>query len=317
MAAQLNRGKILKDRAFMLAQAREFFAKRQILEVDCPILTQGASIDANIDLIPARYANLEIRYMHSSPEYGMKRLLAEGISDIYQLSHVFRDAEFSYKHNPEFMMAEWYRLAVSYEFMIAEALDFVRLFLGPLPAYTLSYREALQEYADLDYVKASIPDLIEYLQNRGIQPYAHIEKEGKDALLNLILAMVVEPHLGKDKLCVLTDYPATQAALAQTKWQNDEQVAERFEIYYAGLELANGYHELGDAGEQRKRLMEANQIRNGLGKNQLPIDEAFLEALKKGFPDACGVAVGFDRLMMLRHQASTIAEVIPFAWTTA
>ena len=313
---------ILQDRAFMLAQVRNFFAMRQVMEVDCPILTQGASVDAHIDLIPASYINSETRYMHSSPEYGMKRLLAEGIGDIYQLSHVFRDGESGVKHNPEFMMAEWYRVGMSFEKMIQETLDFVRLFVGNLPAKTISYREAFLQYVGFDYVKASISFLMRYLEEMKLQFYEGIENEGKDALLNLIIASVVEPQLGKDEhgkneLCVLAYYPSSQAALAKTQWHGDEQVAERFEIYYGGLELANGYHELINAKEQYSRFVEANQTRMNLGKNPLPIDKFFLKALEKGLPDCCGVAVGFDRLMMLRHHSSHIAEVIPFVWSEA
>lgn len=312
-----NRVAIFKDRAFMLARARAFFAARNVVEVDCPILTSGASVDAHIDLIPAQYATCETRYLHSSPEYGMKRLLSEGIGDIYQLSHVFRDGESSSKHNPEFMMAEWYRVGMPFKTLIEETLDFVRLFLGVLPARAISYREAFLKYAGFDYVPASIPFLLEYLHAKGIHPYAGIENEGKDALLNIVLGAVIEPHLGEGELCALAYYPATQAALAQTQERGDEQVAERFEVYYRGLELANGYHELTHAKEQRARFVEANQARASLGKRQLPLDEAFLAALEKGLPDSCGVAVGFDRLMMLRHRTSHIADVIPFVWQEA
>jgi elongation factor P--(R)-beta-lysine ligase len=317
MNNNLNMMTVLQDRAFMMAQARAFFAARNVVEVDCPILTRGASVDSHIDLLPACYAGCETRYMHSSPEFGMKRLLADGMGDIYQLSHVFRDGESSSKHNPEFMMAEWYRLGMSFETLIEETLDFVRLFLGPLPGQIITYREAFIKYAGFDYVHATIPFLLQYLHKRDIHPYAGIENEGKDAHLNIILGAFIEPHLGNGELSVLSHYPSTQAALAQTRWHGDEQVAERFEIYYNGLELANGYHELTNASEQRKRFEEANRARKSLKKNELPIDEAFLAALEKGMPDCCGVAVGFDRLMMLRHGTSQIGDVIPFVWTKA
>lgn len=308
---------ILEDRASMLKQARSFFDQRHILEVDCPILTQGASVDAHIDLIPASCYSQEIRYLHSSPEYGMKRLLADGMGDIYQISHVFRDGESSPKHNPEFMMAEWYRLGITFETMIHETLDFIRLFLGSLPSKILSYREAFQKYTGLDYIKATFQDLMQFLQNHDIEPYKGIETEGKDALLNIILGTFVEPFLGKNELCVLAYYPASQAALAKTLRHEEEHVAERYEIYYQGIELANGYHELTHAAEQRKRLIEANHFRKILNKTPLPLDEHFLAALEKGLPDVCGVAVGFDRLMMLRHQTSQISDVIPFVWNKA
>lgn len=305
----------LRDRSHMLTTSRFFFEQRQVLEVDCPAITQAASIDAHIDLIAVCQSSHK-RYLHSSPEYGMKRLLSEGIGDIYQLAHVFRDGEFSNKHNPEFMMAEWYRLNFTFEMMIDETADFIRLFLGNLPLHILSYRQAFLHYVGIDYVTAEIPDLLACLDKHAIIPYPNIEEEGKDALLNLILGTLIEPNLGKNELCALAYYPASQAALAKTCLRADESAAERFEIYYQGLELANGYHELVNATEQRMRFNESNLHRQQLGKNTLPIDEHFLMALENGLPDCCGVAVGFDRLMMLRHNL-TIDEVIPFAWDKA
>ncbi len=308
---------ILKDRARLLQEARSFFSMRQILEVDCPIISAAASVDAHIDLIPVLEANHTVRYLHSSPEYGMKRLLAQGIGDIYQLSHVFRQGEYGPKHNPEFMMAEWYRLGFSFEALIQETIQFIVLFLGNLPHEILSYRQALLKFTGLDYLKVSTQDLETYLADKKIDcPLSSLEKT-KDNLLNLILGILVEPYLGQDKLTVLAYYPASQAALAQTQWHREEKVAERFEIYFKGLELCNGYHELTHATEQRQRLMEANQLREDLGKERLPLDENFLQALELGLPDCCGVAVGFDRLMLLRHHASNLSQVLPFAWTLA
>lgn len=308
---------VLHDRASMLAKARAFFAERQVMEVDCPILSSNASIDAHIDLISAKYNQSETRFLHSSPEFGMKRLLAQQSGDIYQLSHVFRDGECGVKHNPEFMMAEWYRIGVSFEFLISETFDFIRLLLGPLPTMTITYREAFFRFSGLDCMKASFSELLQYLRDHHIPIYAEIENEDKDALLNLILASVIEPQLGNQVLCALTHYPASQAALAKTISDGTALVAERFEVYYRGVELANGYHELADASEQRRRFIESNEHRRLLGKPSLPIDEHFLSALQSGMPDCCGVAVGFDRLMMLRHQSSHIQDVIPFGWNEA
>jgi lysyl-tRNA synthetase class 2 len=294
----------------MLASARSFFSDRNILEVDCPILSRGAAIDVNIDLVPAIYDKSDRCYLHSSPEYGMKRLLSEGIGDIYQLSHVFRDGECGARHNPEFTMAEWYRLGFSFEEMISETLDFIRVLLGNLPSTTISYREAIKKYAGIDYVTATDDALRQYLATIGTCD----SEADRDGLLNYILGIKVEPELGREGLTVLAYYPSTQAALARTLSRGDEQVAERFEVYYKGVELANGYHELSDPNEQRKRFLDDNTERAAKGKEVLPVDEAFLQALQKGLPDCCGVAVGFDRLMMLRHQASRLAEVIPFSW---
>lgn len=314
-ATLLTKNEVLRDRGHMLTAVRKFFHERNVLEVDCPLITQAASVDSHIDLIKVEDGAYS-RYLHSSPEYGMKRLIADGIGDIYQLAHVFRYGEQSLKHNPEFMMAEWYRLGIPFEAMISETIDFIRLFIGSLPYHILSYREIFQKYAQFDYLTISIEELHAYLCAHDIIPYEGIEKEGKDALLNLILGSLIEPQLGQEELCVLAYYPASQAALAKTCQRGDETAAERFEVYYRGIELANGYHELADAKEQRTRLQEANVFRLQLGKEALPIDEHFLKALEKGLPDCCGVAVGFDRLMMLRHQRN-IADVIPFVWSEA
>lgn len=308
---------ILRDRAHMLESARLFFKERGVIEVDCPLLTEKASVDVHIDLIPALYNGTETRYLHSSPEYGMKRLLVDGIGDCYQLAHVFRDGEYGKKHNPEFMMAEWYRLGADFDAFIQETLDFIRLFLSDLPSEVISYREAFEKYLKMNPFAASEADLIALLEQHQIESHASLIHEGKDALLNVLLGTLIEPHLGKDQLTVLRYYPASQAALANTTISHGDLVARRFEVYYQGVELANGYDELADAKEQRARLKEANLGRVFFGKSPLPLDEAFLAALEKGLPKACGVAVGFDRLMMLRHQAASLAEVLPFDWSTA
>ncbi len=307
---------ILRDRADMLAKARRFFSDLCVLEVDVPLLCQGASIDAHIDLIPAEPCDGKRRYLHSSPEYGIKRLLAAGMGDCYQLAHVFRDEECGERHNPEFMMAEWYRLNISFETMIRETVDFVKLFIGDHPYKTITYREAYKQYAGVDYVHASNEELLKAVKATGTIPYKSLLTDGKNDLLNMLMIFAIEPALKKEGLCVLSHYPAGQAALARKIRIGDEEAAERFEVYYRGLELANGYHELSDAKEQRIRFVESNQERTRLGKEQLPIDEPFLKALDK-LPECCGVAVGFDRLMMLRSNSTHINDVIPFGWATA
>lgn len=306
----------LRDRSAMLKAAREFFYSRGVLEVDCPLITQGASVDAHIDLIPTTHSS-GVRYLHSSPEYGMKRLLVEGIGDIFQLAHVFRQEEMGAKHNPEFMMAEWYRLNFSFEEMIAETIDFVRLFVGKLPSKVLSYREVFLEYAGIDPFSSTNEELLQVLKNAEMPLYAGVENESKDNILNLILGMLIEPHLGQGEILALAYYPSTQAALAKTREFPEGLVAERFELYLKGIELANGYHELADAQEQRQRFAASNLERLQLGKESLPIDELFLSALEKGLPDCCGVAVGVDRLMMLRHKCGHISEVMAFNWSVA
>lgn len=243
----------------------------------------------------------------------MKRLLSEGVGDIYQLSHVFRDGECGAKHNPEFMMVEWYRLGFSLQEMIVETFSFVELFLGVMPKKILSYRKAFLQYAHIDPFEASIAELLAYVHQ--IDPL--IQSDDRDELLNYILALQVEPHLGKGELVALSYFPPSQAALAKTTEHEGVRVAERFEVYVEGVELANGYHELQDAKEQLLRLEESNTQRVQLKKAPLPIDYHFIEALNKGIPTCSGVAVGFDRLMMLRHKQKEISAVMPFSWQNA
>lgn len=293
----------LRDRAAMLAESRRFFALREILEVDSPCLIKSASIDAHIDLIAI--SSIETLYLHSSPEYAMKKLLARGLGDIYQLSHVFREGEIGNKHNPEFTMAEWYRLGFSFQNMIEETLDYIQLFVGKLPSRILTYREAFIQYALIDPYTASNEELLGVFAAHDIEP----GESEREFLLNVILATIVEPKLGDGELTVMKHYPANQAALAQTVWEENYEVGERFEVYYRGIELANGYHELADAVEQRRRFIASNQQRLRMGKKALPMDEEFLLALNT-LPDCCGVAVGFDRLMMLRHEVSHIQDVM-------
>jgi elongation factor P--(R)-beta-lysine ligase len=282
--ASANKIDILKDRAIMLCTCRHFFAKKKIMEVDVPILSHTSSVDVHIDPIQATCCG-RAAYMHTSPEYGMKRLLSEGIGDIYQISHVFRDCESGPRHTPEFMMIEWYRIGFTFQEMIDETLELIRLFLTQLPvAYEqLSYREAFFRYV-------------------GRFPQALEERDE-------LYAFEIEPHLGKEALTVIAGFEPEQAALARI---SKEGIAERFEVYYQGIELANGYHELICAKEQRERIARANQQRRALNKSFLPVDEAFIESLEQGMPDCSGVAVGFDRLMMLRHQLEEIREASSF-----
>lgn len=309
---------ILRDRAEMFAHVRRFFSERGVMEVDTPLLSRLASVDEMIDLIPCTYNGTEKRYLHSSPEYGMKRLLCKGIGDIFQMSHVFRNGELGERHSPEFMMVEWYRVGASFLELIEETLDLCRLFLGQLPSKQISYREAIRQYAGIDCFEATTAQLVQCLEKHRIPLYSTLDREDRDELLNLLLATLVEPFLGRDGLTVLCYYPASQAALAQTVDQGGHRVAERYEIYFQGYELCNGYHELGDGSEQGRRLDAANLARQSMGKEVLPPDTRFLEALKnEGLPDCCGVAVGFDRLMMLRHGVAQISRATPFSWQEA
>lgn len=304
----------LRDRADMLRQSRAFFAERGVLEVDCPALSPAAPLDLHIDVMKVCDKQGLLGYLHTSPEYGMKRLLAQGIGDIYQISHVFREGEIGPLHNPEFTMAEWYRCATSFEQMIAETLSYIRLFLGDLPATHVSYREVLQRYLGVDYTQMTATDLFALAKEKGVSVSDEATTWDKDTWLQLFVSLFVEPHLGQGELSVITHFPATQAALAKTLLLEGIEVACRFEVYFNGIELANGYHELSDSAEQQKRFEKTSQDRARDGKAALPIDEKFLSALGQ-LPDCCGVAVGFDRLMLLRHRQPTLQSVLPFTWS--
>ena len=291
----MTKRELIQKRASLFKKARNFFDARGVLEVDTPALSPYASIDAHIDLIPATFNQTTPCYLFSSPEYGMKKLLSEGSGDIYQLSHVFRDGELGPLHHPEFMMAEWYRIGFTFQQMIDETLDFIRLFVGDLPATQTTYRELILQNTGIDPLNTTEEELIAYLKHHNIPTYSGIELEGLDGYLAQILA-TLEPNLGKEALFVLSHYPASQAALAKTL---PDDTAERFEVYYRGIELANGYHELADAHEQEKRLHEQNALRQTFNKKPLPLDLPFLKALSSGLPDCSGVAVGVDRLIAL------------------
>jgi len=295
---------LLRDRAKMLGSVRAFFAEKGVLEVDTPILSKAAPVDAYIDVMRVEMGGGKIGYLHTSPEYGLKKLLSRGSGDIYQLGHVFRAEEESPLHSPEFTMLEWYRIGMPYIDFIEETLDLLRLFLGDLPSEILTYREALIKFADVDL--STEEDLYSSAIKRGINVSEDAKMWDRDALLTLLFSHLVEPELGKGILSVITDYPASQAALAKTAVIDGIEVAMRFEIYYRGIELANGFDELTNAIEQRSRFEIENQKRIELGKEALPIDEEFLEALERGIPECCGVAVGFDRLMMLRNDQDQI-----------
>ncbi len=307
-------GCLAASRARMFKKVRAFFEERRVMEVDCPILSQRASCNAHIELIEGVALGKRV-FLHSSPEHGMKRLIAAGVGDIYQLSHVFRDEEAGERHNPEFMMCEWYRMGFSFEEMIEETAEFIYLFLeDELKDFhyeTLSYKEAFRRYCDIDPALVTLQELQKKLQELGI---SYPEGSSCEELIYLCFCLFVEPNLGFDTLTAITDFPVTEAALANVRFKDGSWVAMRFEFYYKGFELTNGYHELLDHLEQKKRFDMENEKRLILGKKYQPVDEKFLSALEKGMPDCCGVAVGVDRLMMLHCNTNNIDDVLLFPW---
>jgi lysyl-tRNA synthetase class 2 len=299
----------------MLRVAREYFAATKTLEVETPILSHAAVTDVHLASIKAQ-ANGQTKYLHTSPEYAMKRLLASGCGDIYQIARVYRDGESGRHHNPEFTMIEWYRLGIDHHTLMT---DVEHLVASLLPAHLsseraerVSYRDAVHLHAGVDALDDPPSVLVGALLHAGIEVPGGLEQD-RDACLDLMMSTLVGPKLGRERLTFIHDFPASQAALARVQGR----VASRFEAYLDGIELANGFHELVDAKEQRKRFEADNTERARRGLPHMPIDEHFLAALKHGMPDCAGVALGFDRLVMCAAGAKHIDEVLAFPYSRA
>lgn len=307
----------LRQRAQALRATREFFYSREVLEVETPAMIHAPVSDVNLGTVRVQMAGSDPQsskdglFLHTSPEYAMKRLLAAGSGDIYQICHVYRAAERGRQHNPEFTMLEWYRLGFSLEQLMREVADLTNQLLGAqLPVEFVSYREAVLRHAGFDPLDSDISELQLVAQALGLDA-AHAAKAGRDELLDLIIGAKVGPALGANALTFLHRYPASQAALARLD-PVDPRVALRFELYHRGLELANGYHELASGAEQRMRFASDQQSRNARGLPTFELDAHLLAALDAGLPDCAGVALGFDRVLMLAMNAASIDEVIAF-----
>ncbi len=308
---------ILKLRARMLERIRAFFSAHGVLEVETPALSRAATTDPHLASLvtSCRGPNPRTLYLHTSPEFPMKRLLAAGAGSIYQICKVFRDGEVGRLHNPEFTLIEWYRTGFDHHALMDETLTLVTQTLdGRRPLASpekLAYREAFERHAGLDPHRADAQALAAAVKRHGIDTRSDPAREPVDVLRDLLLTHVVEPQLGRGRLTALYDYPASQAALARVR-PGDPPVAERFEIYLDGIELANGFHELGDAAEQRARFERDLAKRKEQGVPPVPMDERLLAALEAGLPDCAGVALGFDRLVMLAAGVKSIQDVLAF-----
>jgi lysyl-tRNA synthetase class 2 len=312
---------VLKLRARLLQRLRAFFSARGVLEVETPVLSAAATTDPALASFATRYtgplfAQGHTLYLHTSPEFPMKRLLAAGSGSIYQICKVFRDGEAGQRHNPEFTLLEWYRVGFDHHRLMDETGELVMELLAPSlslqPPERLTYREAFQRHAGLDPFTASPDEFGQAARIHGIGMSPELVSEkAPDPWRDLLLTHVVEPKLGQGRLTFIYDYPASQAALARIQPGNPP-VAARFELYLNGVELANGFHELADADEQRARFARQRQTRAAEGLPAVPVDERLLAALAHGLPDCAGVALGFDRLVMLACGAHTIDEVLAF-----
>jgi len=304
----------LKQRAAFLAQIRQFFAKRDVWEVDVPLMCHASITGIQLHTIRCEYMaaeGLTTRYLQTSPEFAMKRLIAAGSGAIYYLGKAFRDEPTSRKHNPEFTMLEWYRPHFSYEALMEELAELLSELLPVSAVEKVTYVEVFQKYLNIDPLTAPIEILrARAKQLPGCEQVVELLFE-RDDILDLLLTHGIEKYLGNNKLTFLHLYPASQAALAKIS-AHDSRVAERFEVYYRGVELANGFGELADAKEQRNRFEQENRERIERGLPAIPIDEYLLAALDAGFPECAGVAVGMDRVIMLAANCASLSEVMAF-----
>lgn len=304
----------LHMRARLLRHIRDYFAEQQVLEVETPALTAAGVSDPHIDSfkIPAqemdgRAAGL---YLQTSPEYAMKRLLAAGSGPIYQIARVFRAGEAGRRHSPEFSLLEWYRPGFDHHQLMDEVEELLsRLLSLQSGAERITYRDVFRQYLDIDPLQATVAELRRCAEFNAISLQESVDD--RDIWLDLLFSHAIEPRLAERqaRMLFVHDYPASQAALARI---DERGLAARFELYLDGVELANGYHELVDAGEQRRRFIQDNRRRRALGKVEMPADEYLLQALESGMPDCAGVALGLDRLVMCAAGVDSLKQVMSF-----
>jgi elongation factor P--(R)-beta-lysine ligase len=303
---------VLRLRAALLARVRAYFAATGALEVETPVMVGAAVTDVHLESLEVRRADgTRAGFLQTSPEYAMKRLLCAGAPDIYQVARVFRDGERGRNHNPEFTMVEWYRLGMDHLALMQDVEALLRALLEPLrsvgPTRVVTYSAAFRACLDCDPLEASAGELAACLRERGTDVPAALDGD-RDGLLDLAMATHVAPGFAADRVTFVHDFPASQAALARVRGP----VASRFEAFWGGLELANGFHELNDAAEQSRRFATDIAGRARRARPRHEPDRHFLAALAAGLPDCAGVALGFDRVAMIAAGASRIDEVIAY-----
>ncbi len=305
-------------RAEKLAALRAFFAARGILEIEAPLLSRGASHDAHIGVIEVPFEDAA-RYLQTSPEPHLKRLLARGYPDVYSIAKAFRLDEAGARHNPEFTLIEWYRLGFKLRRMMEETVELCSLVAGPREADYRLYVETFREATGLHPRKSTRGELLAHpvFAERGLSPEEapRVFPEKTDAL-NFLMSEVVEPSFDPARFTVVHHFPIEMAAQAEPD-QEEPFLAQRFEVYAGGMELANGYKELIDAREYRARFEAENAKRGGGGKPVVPLHGGFFADLGSGLPACAGVAVGFDRLLMLAAGTRDIRDVLEFPWNEA
>ncbi|MCP5416931.1 MAG: EF-P lysine aminoacylase GenX [Chromatiaceae bacterium] len=306
----------LRLRSNLLQAIRQFFQARGVVEVETPVCSAAAVSDPALDSLSTIFtgpgaASGKRLYLHTSPEFAMKRLLAAGSGPIYQICKVFRDGEGGRYHNPEFTLLEWYRPGYDHHQLMDELTELVRyLFAKPIDVRRLSYGALFLERLGIDPHGASGTALRSHAIAAGVAGAEQLELEDADGWLDLLMTHCIEPNMGPGMVLVY-DYPASQASLARIR-PGPRPLAERFELYLDGVELANGFHELTDAAEQRRRFGFDLERRRRQNRPELPLDEHLLAALEAGLPDCSGVALGIDRLLMCMAGADHIEQVLAF-----
>lgn len=326
--AQKRNNLLMRTR--LIQAVRAYFDGRSFVEVETPILQVSPVMDAHIHAVKADIRGIDLKkeremYLHTSPEFAMKKLLVAGMTDIYQICHVFRDAEGSRRHSPEFTMIEWYSAGKDYTHLMQDCVEMVRFCAKKLdirmlrfdgcecdPFQTwqkLSVADAFYEYADLN-LNAYLGDKDMFAKDVKEKLGLHVAVDDDwDDIFFRVMAEKIEPHLGMDVPTFLYDYPASMASLSRKK-PSDPRYAERFELYICGLEICNAFSELTDADEQRKRFVEEMTLKQRLYGEQYPIDEDFLAALEYGYPESAGNALGIDRLAMLFADVDDIQDIL-------
>jgi elongation factor P--(R)-beta-lysine ligase len=299
-------------RAQMLTKIRAFFAARNILEVETPLLGHSSITDPNIQSVTSQYnfagsTKQQTLYLQTSPEFAMKRLLAAGSGSIFQICKAFRNEECGNLHNPEFTILEWYHLDFNHHDLMDEMDEFLNYVINSNKAERLSYQDAFKKYLAIDPLNSNTSELRNCALKHNLNDIADLEKDG---WLNILFTNFIEPHLGINAPSFIFDFPASQAALAQIN-KTDPRVASRFEVFINGVELANGFHELANSEEQHQRFLHDLKKRQQLNLPQIPLDNNFLTAVDH-LPNCAGVALGIDRLLMIIAKTKNIADVITF-----
>lgn len=307
----------------MLAAIRAFFAERAVLEVETPLLCHATGTDPQLDFFSTRLHSPPenpVLYLQTSPEFAMKRLLAAGSGDIYQISKAFRNAESGRLHNPEFTLLEWYRLGFSLQDLMQETAELIQRLLLPAKKLTIlppiRYQQIFLDATGLDPLAFDLMRWRSFAQAQGVSEALDLCGDDQALWLDFVFSHRVQPQMSPQTLYLVYDYPAVQASLARIK-PNDLRVAERFEVFVGGVELGNGFRELTDADEQSRRFDQEIRKRKQLGLTTVEKDGRFLAALQQGLPECSGIAIGLDRLLMVLSGKSSIDEVLSFPVTRA